>query len=116
MGGILEYHRNLPIIALLFTLAWAFVIVAAPRRPIGLGSLGRLLYFGAIGSMGLVGGGASLLSLIYPRGFPWAGFLAIIHVFTGMRARRALCAGRRSQAIIAVALQLACAIASHGLQ
>ncbi|EQB29835.1 hypothetical protein [Sphingobium ummariense] len=114
MHGVLEAYRNLPVVALLFTLAWAFVVVAAPRRPIGLGSLGRLLYFCALGSMGLAGAGGILLSstqATIPR-FPWVGFVAVVHAVAGMRARRALRVGRRPQAVIAVVLQTACAAVS----
>lgn len=107
---LLKGHQGLSAAALLCTVTWVVIVVAAPKRPVGLGRLGRYVYVCALGSAAL----AALSGvLLLPSGpglvgaSPWLGLGAIMfHLAAGVRARKALRRGRKTSAVNAAALQL----------
>lgn len=91
--------------ALLLTIGWTIIVVAAPERQVGLGVLGRLVYLGAATSTGIVGLGTILLSR-FTVGSSWIiGVAVAAYVLAGLRARKSLRQAERSASIRSVMLQ-----------
>lgn len=116
---LIELHRGLSVLAFSLTAAWATIVIAAPHRPVRLGTLGRCIYLGAMATTGLTGvSGLFLLASApwFAMGFPWVGLAAVAgHGVAGARGRRALAEGRRVAAINAVMLQILVLLVAFGL-
>jgi hypothetical protein len=103
--------QDIPFVALLFTIGWATIVAAAPRRQVALGVLGRLVYLGAAISTGIVGLTTIFLksSTVGPSWF--IGVAVAVYVMAGLRARKSLRQADRSASIRSVMLQcMLCAI------
>ena len=113
-------HQGLALLSLLLTIGWAGVVMFAPQ---GLGTLGgarRLCYIGAMALTGLAGVSGLMLMLLngvwMTLLFPWLGLLAVvIHGIAGVRSRKALLAGNKGTAVVAVVVQILLLVATYGL-
>ena len=113
-------HQGLALLSLLLTLAWAAVVLFAPRTTTTLGRTQRLCYIGAMATTGLVGVTGLMLGLLQGSWmtllFPWLGLAAVIgHGIAGVRSRKALVAGNKTTAVIAVVVQVLLLVAAYGL-
>ncbi|WP_312477752.1 hypothetical protein [Stutzerimonas nitrititolerans] len=114
-------HQGLAMLSLLLTLGWATVVLFAPRPSAGLGGVQRLFYIGAMAVTGLAGvSGLVLVALAMGAWlallFPWLGLVAVAgHGFAGVRSRKALVAGNKSTAVVAVVVQILLLVAAYGL-
>jgi len=104
---LLNAHIGLAVLALLLTLGWAAIVVAASAGP---GRSSRLVYIGAMASTGLVGVTGVIAAFaggFAAMAFPWIGLVAVVgHALAGVRSRRFLAADRKGAAIGAAALQV----------
>lgn len=113
-------HQGLALLSLLLTLGWAGVVMFAPQGLGGLGGVRRLCYVGAMALTGLVGVTGLLLMLVNSAWmsllFPWLGLAAVVvHGFAGVRSRKALLAGNKGTAVVAVIVQILLLVAAYGL-
>ena len=113
-------HQGLALLALLLTLGWAAVVLLAPRTTQPLGRMQRLCYIGAMAATGLAGLTGLLLVLLQSSWmtllFPWLGLVAVVgNGIAGARSRKALIAGNRALAIVAVVVQILLLVAAYGL-
>lgn len=113
-------HQGLALLALLLTLGWAAVVLMAPRTTQSLGRMQRLCYIGAMAATGLAGITGLMLVLLQSTWmsllFPWLGLVAVVgHGIAGARSRKALIAGNRALAIVAVVVQILLLVAAYGL-
>lgn len=112
---LLMSHMGLAALALLLTLGWAALVVAAKA---GRARSTRAVYVGAMASTGLTG--VTGLVLAFAGGFatmafPWIGLVAVVgHGFAGRRSRGFLAADRRGAAVGAVALQAILLLVAYG--
>ena len=113
---LVKGHVGLAVLALLFTLGWAALVVAAtagPRRS------SRLVYIGAMASTGLAGVTGVILAFaggFATMAFPWIGLVAVAgHGFAGARSRRYLGVDRKGAAIGAAVLQLVLLLVAYGV-
>ena len=114
-------HQGLALLSLLLTIAWAGAVLFAPRVNAALGRTQRLFYVGAMAATGLAGvtglalvmlGQGAWLTLL----FPWLGLVAVIgHGIAGVRSRKALMAGNKTLATVAVVVQILLLVAAYGL-
>ncbi len=108
-------------LARLRTLGGAAVVRCAPRPSAGLGGVQRLFYIGAMAGTGLAGvSGLVLVALAMGAWlallFPWLGLVAVAgHGFAGVRSRKALVAGNKATAVVAVVVQILLLVAAYGL-
>ncbi|HJE28464.1 MAG TPA: hypothetical protein K8U95_04660 [Pseudomonas nitrititolerans] len=114
-------HQGLAMLSLLLTLGWAAVVLFAPRPSAGLGGMQRLFYIGAMAVTGLAGvSGLVLVALAMGAWlallFPWLGLVAVAgHGFAGVRSRKALVAGNKATAVVAVVVQILLLVGAYGL-
>jgi len=113
---LLGTHVGLAVLALLLTLVWAALVVAAKAGP---GRSSRLVYVGAIASTGLVGLTGVVLAFaggFATMAFPWIGLVAVaVHGVAGARSRRFVAADRKGAAIAAAALQVVLLLVAYGV-
>src|SRR5690606_1761170 len=114
-------HQGLALLSLLLTLGWAAVVLFAPRPTANLVGMQRLFYIGAMAATGLAGvSGLVLVALAMGTWlallFPWLGLVAVAaHGFAGVRSRKALVAGNKGMAVVAVVVQILLLVAAYGL-
>ena len=114
-------HKGLAMLSVLLTIGWAGVVLFAPRAAAGLVRTQRMVYVGAMASTGLTGvSGLVIVALALGAWlvmlFPWLGVLAVVgHGIAGVRSRKALVAGNRAGALVAVVLQILFLVAAYGL-
>lgn len=114
-------HQGLALLSLLLTIGWAVVVLFTPRITAALGRTQRLFYIGSMAATGLAGvtglvlvalATGSWLALL----FPWLGLVAVAgHGFAGVRSRKALLAGNKTVAVVAVVVQILLLVAAYGL-
>jgi hypothetical protein len=113
---LLNAHIGLAVLALLLTLGWAAIVVAASAGP---GRSSRVVYIGAMASTGLVGVTGVIAAFaggFATMAFPWIGLVAIAgHGLAGVRSRRYLAADRKRAAIGAAALQVVLLLVAYGV-
>ncbi|MGA2492607.1 MAG: hypothetical protein ABSF67_06605 [Roseiarcus sp.] len=113
---LLKAHVGLAVLALVLTLGWGAIVVAATAGP---GRSPRLVYIGAMASTGLVGVTGVIAAFaggFATMAFPWIGLVAVAgHGFAGARSRRSLAADRKRAAIAAAALQAALLLVAYGV-
>ncbi len=115
-GLLLMSHMGLAVLALLLTLGWAALVVAAKAGP---GRSSRPVYVGAMASTGLAGVTGVVLAFaggFATMAFPWIGLVAVAgHGFAGARSRRFLAAARQGAATAAAALQVVLLLVAYGV-
>ena len=113
-----ETHRGLAMLSVLATLVWAGMVLLsqAPSVPSG---MRRVIYIVTMASTGLVGISGIVVTFMaswYAMIFPWLGLVAVAaHGMAGVRSRKALAAGNKAFAIIAVLIQIICLVAAYGI-
>jgi len=110
-------HQGLALLSLLLTIGWAVMVMIAPRTTTTLGRTQRLFYIGAMAATGLAGlTGLALVGAWMTLLFPWLGLVAVAgHGFAGVRSRKALVAGNKGTAVVAVVVQILLLVATYGL-
>jgi hypothetical protein len=96
-------HRGFAYLALLLSVAW-IVVVLTSNPATGLTRAGRIVYAAGMAVTGLVAIAGLSLLVVGPwagTSFPWIGVIVVVlYGFVGATSRRALQAGRKTEATL----------------